>query len=81
MQFFHNPLTEFIKDTSYKIPSTIGTFQNHVSKFLNHFGLKRDKSGKFSYERAAAALARRKKEKANLQNTNQLIIRIMKKLH
>ena len=59
-----NPLTEFIKDTSYKIPSTIGTFQNHVSKFLNHFGLKRDKSGKFSYERAAAALARRKKRES-----------------
>ena len=38
-----NPLTEFIKYTSYKMPKEIKTFQNHLSTFKDYFGLKRKK--------------------------------------
>ena len=38
-----NSLTEFIKDTSYKIPEKIKTFQNHLTIFREHFGLTRKK--------------------------------------
>ena len=36
-----NSLTEFIKDTSYRIPRTLPTFQGHISMFKDHFGMKR----------------------------------------
>ena len=38
-----NPVTEFIKDTSYKMPRTITTFQNQLTAFRAHFGLTRKK--------------------------------------
>jgi len=38
-----NPVTEFIKDTSYKMPRTITTFQNQLTAFREYFGLKRKK--------------------------------------
>ena len=38
-----NALTVFIKDTSYKIPEKIKTFQNHLTLFREHFGLTRKK--------------------------------------
>ncbi len=36
-----NPLTEFIKDTGYKMPKNITTFQNQITAFREHFRLTR----------------------------------------
>ena len=42
-----NPVTEFIKDTSYKMPRTITTFQNQLTAFKDHFGLTRKKKNHY----------------------------------
>ena len=48
--------SEYLKDwagmTGYKIPNKEGTFRNHITEFKRLFGISRDKSGKFSMERA-----------------------------
>ncbi len=56
-------LEDFADATGYKIPKVIKTFQNDISKFKRLCGVVRDKSGKFSMERAFKEAQRKLKKK------------------
>ena len=63
----NNPLTEFIKDTSYRIPEKKKTFQWHISMFKDHFGMKRKTaSGIKRYKDSAADIAYEKEMQKKL---------------
>ena len=65
----NNPLTEVIKDTSYRIPETLKTFQWHISMFKDHFGMKRKTaSGIKRHKDSAADIAYEKEMQKKLED-------------